>query len=135
MANQSKINTVTFEHDGNSIRLRASLANLNSLEEDTGTDDVLFYLQDKVTSGKELARLFYHLQVPDAGAERAIMDDIFEWFFCDLAEMMSPEWQNKLQLCFAALFGSKLQQKLIEAQEAAEKAAGSTEKKVQAASA
>ncbi len=118
MPNQSKINTATFEHDGNSIRLRASLKNLNSLEEAAGTSDILFYMQTKVRNTTELARFFYHLQVVDEGAERSSMDDIYEWFFADLGDIMDEAWQKKLADCIAMLFGSKLQAKLAELSEA-----------------
>lgn len=114
MANVSKINTVTFEHDGNSVRLRASLANLNSLEADVGTSDILFYMQSQVTSAKELSRMFHHLQVTEEGQERASMDQMYEWFFCDYAVMMNEAWQKKVAVTIAGLFGSDLQKKLAE---------------------
>lgn len=114
MANVSKINTVTFEHDGNSVRLRASLANLDLLEADVGTSDLIFYMQSQVTNPKELARMFHHLQVVDEGEERASKDQMYDWFFCDYGVIMDDAWQKKLLMAIGGLFGSDLQKKLAE---------------------
>jgi hypothetical protein len=123
MALKSRLGTAIFNDGENSLALRASLANLNALGDDVGMDFLTYMMGGNCSTPAQFAKLFYHLQARSDGSEET-EDAIYEAFFCDIAHMADPAFQDELKRVFIVLLGDDLQKKLNEASKPSTKKKG-----------
>jgi predicted TIM-barrel fold metal-dependent hydrolase len=101
MALKNRTGTAEYEYDGDTIKLAATFAALEQLADATGMD-ALLYIQS-VSTPRELAEMFYHLQ---SGTSHT-REEIYNAFFAEVAAFADEEVQKKLAECIAILLGSK----------------------------
>lgn len=101
MALKNRTGTATYKYDGDEIKLAATFAAMEQLADATGVD-ALLYIQ-AVSTPRELAEMFYHLQ---AGTTHT-RDEIYNAFFAEVAAFSDEAVQKNLAECIAILLGSK----------------------------
>lgn len=110
MALKSRIGTYTFEHLGSSLALRATLSNIESLEQATGKE--FYEFMTGLRTKNDVITLFQHMQIPEQGEEPGTRDQIHDAFFSDLVSIAKPEFQEKMEAMTFVLMGVNYQEAL-----------------------
>lgn len=101
MALKDRTGTAVYTYDNDEIKLAATFGAMEQLADATGMD-ALLYIQS-VSTPRELAEMFYHLQ---SGTTHT-REEIYNAFFAEVAAFADEEVQKKLAECIAILLGSK----------------------------